>query len=199
VYFLDLHTTSAEGIPFAMVGDEPRSRDFALHFPLPLILGLLEQVDAPLLEYMRRRGCVTLGIEAGQHDSERSIEHHQAVLWIALASSGMLRRDSTPDLVAARALLARTRRGLPHVMRVEGRHAITPEDRFCMQPGFANIERIHAGQLLAHDRRGDIHAQRDGILFMPLYQSLGDDGFFLGRAVNPLPLRLGAISRRWRR
>jgi succinylglutamate desuccinylase len=40
---------------------------------------------------------------------------------------------------------------------------------------------VHAGQLLAHDRRGELRAERDGILFMPLYQPLGDDGFFFGR------------------
>ena len=30
---------------------------------------------------------------------------------------------------------------------------------------------------------GEIRARRSGILFMPLYQGLGDDGFFTGRAL----------------
>ena len=198
VTFLDLHTTSADGIPFAMVGDAPRGRDFALHFPLPLLLGLLEQVDAPLLEYMRGLGCVTLGVEAGQNDRESSVLHHEAVLWIALVAAGLLRRDSVPEFARCRALLSRARRGLPHVMQVQRRHPITPQDRFLMQPGFANIQRVRAGELLARDRSGDIHADRDGILFMPLYQPQGDDGFFLGRAVHSFRLRFPALLRRMR-
>jgi succinylglutamate desuccinylase len=68
-------------------------------------------------------------------------------------------------------------------MRVEERHGIRPEDQFRMEPGFSNIEPIEAGQLLARDRSGEIRAREKGILFMPLYQGLGDDGFFTGRAL----------------
>src|SRR6266571_973636 len=52
VYFVDLHTTSAEGVPFGLIGDTPRHREFAGRFPLPVILGLEEQVDGVLAEYM---------------------------------------------------------------------------------------------------------------------------------------------------
>src|SRR5262249_6163544 len=86
VTFLDLHSTSAPGIPFAMVRNEPEQRAFAEQFPLPIIMGLLELVDHTLLEFMRRQGCVTLGIEAGQNDTESSVDHHEAVLWQALVS-----------------------------------------------------------------------------------------------------------------
>ena len=54
-----------------------------------------------------------------------------------------------------------------------------------MEPGFANIQRIQAGQLLARDRQGEIRAREDGVLVMPLYQRLGDDGFFLGKEERP--------------
>ena len=49
VYFIDLHTSSAAGGPFLTVGDTLRNRNFALSFPLPLILGLEEEVDGSLL------------------------------------------------------------------------------------------------------------------------------------------------------
>ena len=50
-----------------------------------------------------------------------------------------------------------------------------------MEPGFANIQPVARGQLLARDRRGEIRAPEDCLVVMPLYQGLGDDGFFLGR------------------
>lgn len=181
LYFLDLHTTSAEGIPFAMVSRQARPADFALHFPLPVIVGMLEQVHGVLLEYMRERGCQCLGVEGGQHDSPASLAHHQAVVWIAAMAAGLVSRDLSPALPGALRLLDEARHGLPHVIEVERRHAITADDRFTMEPGFANIQRVRAGQLLAHDLRGAIHAEHDGLLLLPLYQAQGDDGFFLGR------------------
>lgn len=196
VHFLDLHSTSAAGIPFAMVGRNRASRAFALHFPVPTLLGLLELVDGTLLEYMREQGCIAMGFEAGQNDDPRSADHDEAMLWLALAGAGLMAASDVPDLERHRSLLARARRGLPQFVRIESRHAITPADEFRMEPGFANIQPISADQLLAHDRNGEVRAPRTGILLMPLYQSQGDDGFFLGRAV---PLRRVRLLTAWRR
>ena len=184
ITFLDLHSTSAPGIPFAMARDLEAPLAFAQRFPLPVIVGLLELVDATLLEFMRGEGCMTLGVEAGHNDAESSIDHHEAVLWLALEAVGLAAADSLPQLERHRQALSDARGSLPHVMRIEHRHAIAPRDQFRMLPGFANIERVRAGQLLAHDRNGEIRAPRAGILLLPLYQAQGDDGFFLGAAVE---------------
>jgi succinylglutamate desuccinylase len=198
VYFLDLHSTSAAGIPFTMVGRSPAARAFALRFPVPALLGLLELVDGTLLEYMRAQGCIALGFEAGQSTDPRSVEHDEAMLWIAVSAAGILSARHVPKLQRRRALLARARLGLPQFVRIESRHAITPADGFRMMPGFANIQRIQAEELLAHDRHGEVRAPRTGILLMPLYQAQGEDGFFLGRAVPVFGLRLRAAWQRWR-
>lgn len=184
VFFLDLHTTSAAGYPFSMVADHPDQRQFALQFELPIILGLLERVDGVLLEYLRRRGCTCLGIEAGQHERSASVDHHLATLRIGVVAAGILPAAAVPELEESRQALGEARGDLPRLMRVENRHGIGPDDRFRMEPGFANIEPIEKGQLLAHDRKGEIRAHESGILFMPLYQGLGDDGFFTGRALT---------------
>ncbi len=198
IHFLDLHTTSADGIPFAMVGRNPAARAFAMQFPIPTLLGLLELVDGTLLEYMRDQGCIALGFEAGQNDDPCSADHDEALLWMALVGAGLLAPRDVPDLDRHRALLTRARRALPLFVRIESRHAITPADGFRMEPGFANIQPITADQLLAHDRNGEVRAPRTGILLMPLYQSQGEDGFFLGRAINFRRLRLvNAWRRLW--
>lgn len=184
VYFLDLHTTSSDGYPFAMIVDGPERRRFALNFHLPIILGLLEAVDGVLLKYMTARGCLTLGIEGGQNLARNSIDHHEAVLWLALVASGLLAPAFVPELERQRGILSNISEGLPRILAVHHRHAITPEDRFQMQPGFANIHRVRTGTLLAHDLRGEIRASEDGIVFLPLYQAQGDDGFFFGREIH---------------
>lgn len=197
-YFLDLHTTSAEGIPFALIGDTLRHREFASHFPLPVILGLEEQVDGVLVEHMTRRGCVTLVVEGGQHDNPASWANLEAVLWLALAAAGNTTAAAIGDLARHHSHLERARGSLPRVMEVTFRHPVAPKDEFEMQPGFANIARVHKRQLLARDRRGEIRAPTDGMVFLPLYQKQGDDGFFLGRAVSQLRMRASAVARRLR-
>lgn len=183
--FVDLHTTSAPGIPFAMVHNAPDQRVFADQFPLPLIMGLLELVDHTLLEFMRSEGCTTFGVEAGQNEAESSVDHHESVLWQALVSAGIARANDVPELGLHRRRLVDACGHLPHVTEVEHRHSVVPDDEFRMEPGFDNIERVQAGQLLARDRNGEIRAPRNCMLLMPLYQAQGDDGFFLGRELGP--------------
>ncbi len=198
-HVVDLHTTSADGVPFAMLGDRLGHRAFALEFPLPLLLGLLEAIGGTLLGYLERRGWVALGVEAGPHASERSVDHHEAVLWIALVASGVLAEGDAPELGRHRARLAAAWRDLPRALRVYHRHAIAPEDRFVMAPGFANVQRVRRGTILAQDTRGAIAAERDQVLVMPLYQAQGDDGFFLGREIPEPLFRMGAWLGAWGR
>jgi succinylglutamate desuccinylase len=196
VYLMDLHTTSAHGYPFVLFGDTPRQRRFARAFPLPIILGLEEQVDGVITEHFTRRGCITLGIEGGQHDDEGSVDNLAAAIWIALGATGIAERAAIlHDLASATALLEARRGVLPRVIEVLERHAIRPDDEFEMAPGFANLAPVQRGVLLARDRRGEIRAPSDGVVILPLYQGQGEDGFFWGRAPGDLALRLADAVR----
>jgi predicted deacylase len=197
-YFLDLHTTSAPGTPFLLFGDTLRNRAFARPFPLPVILGLEEQLDGTLLEYVNNLGYVTLGCEGGQHDAESSVDHHAAVLWIALVQAGILRPEVAGDLEGALDLLRRARGKIPRRIEVRYRHAIRPRDGFRMEPGFRTLQPVRAGELLARDARGEVRARWSGWILMPLYQGLGNDGFFLAREIQPFWLGLSAVLRRLR-
>jgi succinylglutamate desuccinylase len=199
VYVVDLHTTSAEGIPFVLIGDHLRHRSFALGFPLPLLLGMFGKLGGTLTEYLSARRCVTLAIEGGQHASDRAVSHHEAVLSVALVASGLVPESSLAGLGEHRARLAATWPDLPRALRVHHRHAITAADRFVMEPGFANVQRVNAGTLLAHDARGEIRTGHDEVLIMPLYQKMGDDGYFLGREIPAALFQLGAwVGSLWR-
>jgi succinylglutamate desuccinylase len=185
VTFLDLHTTSAAGHPFVVVGDDPAHRALAHSFGLPVFLGLVGKLSGALTPYLCTRGITALAIEGGQNDDEWSVVRHTSAIRIALVECGLLPLASLGPLNLSRRLLENARENLPHEIEIVSRYAITPEDEFVMQPGFSNIHPVRAGTLLARDRHGDIRAPEDGLVVMPLYQGQGDDGFFLGRAVAP--------------
>lgn len=197
IYFLDLHTTSAESEPFVTVGDTLRNRRFALMFPLMIVLGLEEQIEGTLLEYLNNLGAITLGFEAGQHNALSSVDHHEAMIWNAVVATGNLAGEQVADLKHWQSVLKRAGRR-SRVIEVRYRHSIRSEDHFEMEPGFRSFEPVSRGQLLARDRFGDITARESGLILMPLYQALGDDGFFLAREVKRFWLSLSALLRRLR-
>jgi len=195
VHLVDLHTTSAAGIPFILFGDTLEQRRFARPFPLPVIIGLEEQLDAVLTEYWTRRRCTTLAIEGGQHASPDSTDAIEAFLWLALARAGLLQGKAPPEVARSAALLDQRRAGLPRVVEVISRRSVSPEDGFRMEPGFRNIDRARKGQLLARDKSGEIRAPADGMVILPLYQGLGRDGFFWGREASTIRLRASEALR----
>jgi succinylglutamate desuccinylase len=198
VHLVDLHTTSAHGVPFALFGDTLAQRAFVSSLPLPIIMGLEEQVDGVLSSYWTRNGCITFGVEGGQHHDEGSIDNLEAVLLLSAQAAGLFASGAVEETRAAHALLDSRRGSLPRVMEVVRRHAIAPEDGFAMEPGFKNLDHARAEQLLARDRNGEIRAPHDGLVMLPLYQGQGDDGFFWGRAVSAARLRASEALRHLR-
>jgi succinylglutamate desuccinylase len=136
-----------------------------------------------------------MGFEAGQHEAMTSVDNHEAVIWIATAATGNFRRKDVPELDQSRSGLKRASGGMK-VVEVRHRHAIVPEDHFKMEPGFRNFQAVRRGKVLAGDRAGAIKASETGLILMPLYQALGDDGFFLVRKVNRFWLTLSALLRK---
>jgi predicted deacylase len=197
-FLLDLHTTSAPGPPFVVLDDALANRAFALEIPVPIVLGLEEELPGTLLYYLAGEGVVTLGFEAGQNDDPDSADRAEAAVWLALEASGVLARGMRPEVAAARRLLAEESRAYSHVVEVLYRHAIQPEDGFRMDPGFLSFQPVRAGERLATDRHGEVTASLEGLLLMPLYQEQGSDGFFLARPVEPRWLHLSAALRRLR-
>ncbi len=182
VFLIDLHTTSAEGIPFAVAGSTAAHRRFALALGLPGVVGLEEALAGVLTGYYGARGCITLAIEGGQSRSAAAAAHLAAAVTVALEISGVI--AAMPGAAAARAHLAQARGFLPSLIEVVSRHAVRPSDDFRMEPGFANLALTSAGTLLARDRAGEIRAPFDGVVLLPLYQPQGEDGFFYGRTAD---------------
>ena len=195
VYVLDLHSTSADGLPFATVGDTLRNRKFAQKFPVTILLGIEEQLEGTMLEYLNNAGAVTLGFEGGQHLSPVTVENHVSLIWLALVNTGILTAPDVPDLHEHRTRLA-TGKLDSRIVEVRYREAVTADDAFKMNPGFNNFDSVTRGQIVANNRRGSVTAPEDGMILMPLYQKLGEDGFFIGRTVSPFWLRVSEVLRR---
>ena len=195
VFVLDLHTTSAAGLPFATVGDTLRNRHFAKMFPVTMMLGIEEQLEGTILEYLNNKGAVTMGFEGGQHDSPEAIANHEALVWLAIVNAGIAAAEEVPDLEKHRRALEMAT-APQRIVEIRYREAISADDNFVMNPGFKNFDPIKRGQILALNRQGYIKAVESGVILMPLYQKKGEDGFFIGREVAPFWIRLSEMLRR---
>lgn len=195
VYALDLHSTSADGVPFGTVGDTLRNRHFAQKFPITFLLGIEEQLEGTILEYLNNRGAITLGFEAGQHFAESTINNHEALVWLAIVNAGILSQEEIPDFSKHYQNLEKATGG-KRIVEIRYRHAITETDDFVMRQGFENFQFVERGQNLAEDKRGEVKAKETGMILMPLYQKLGEDGFFLGREISPFWLWLSEVLRK---
>jgi len=195
VVFLDLHSTSAGGAPFSIIGDTRQNRRIALGLPVPVILGLEESVDGALLGYFGERGHIAVGFEGGQHDDPLTVDHHEAAVWITLIRAGALLREEVPRAVEFYDRLREGARGRPGVIEMRHRHHVRAEDEFSMREGFANFDPIARGDVLATDASGQVTSPESGLLLLPLYQGQGQDGFFVGREVRRFWLRVSTAMR----
>ena len=75
---------------------------------------------------------------------------------------------------------------LPRFLEVRDSHPLSDRDGFQMLPGFENFQPVHAGQVVARDHGGVVRCPEAARIFMPLYQEIGHDGFFLVGTVTPL-------------
>ncbi len=198
VVLLDLHTTSGRGGAFSTVADRLVNRRLALALPVPLILGLEEQLDGTLTDWFDSMGHVAIGFESGQHDEAESADRAEAAIWLALVTVGLLGRDSAPEALVGAQRLRNEFAHLPEVLEVRYRHPVTEEDRFSMGEGYENFQDIREGQVLAEDARGPVRAPQTGRILMPLYQEQGEDGFFVVREFSSAWLRLSEYMRRIR-
>jgi len=198
VFLLDLHTTSGPSMAFAVLDDTLPNRAFAVQFPVPLVLGLEEELPGTLANHLSSLGVTSVGFEAGQHDDEASVERAEAAIWIALDATGILPANGNQQVAEALQRLAEEHRHLPDVVEVRHRHEVHPGDDFTMHEGFQNFQPVTAGSDLADDRHGRLKAPLSGLMLLPLYQKQGEDGFFVVKSVNRGWLEFSSLLRRMR-
>lgn len=195
VVVFDVHSVSGPGPAFVTLDDTLANRAVAFRIPSPCVLGLEEELPGTLTDYFVRAGVTSFGFESGQLYDPRSVARAEAAIWLVLAATGLIQAAEWPEVAAGRRLLEDDRDGLPGVVEVRHRHAVRPGDGFRMRPGYTSFQHIRAGEVLAEQAAGPVHAPCDGLILMPLYQGQGSDGFFVVRPVQPFWLRLSLVAR----
>ncbi|MEN8376831.1 MAG: succinylglutamate desuccinylase/aspartoacylase family protein [Gemmatimonadota bacterium] len=200
VVALDLHTTSSFGPPFSLIGDTLANRAFAAGLGLPIVLGLEELLDGTLLDFLHGRVAVAVGVEGGQHDDPESADRLEAVVTRAIDELKMsVRRGAASDGAGAEDMRLNGRPRAPRFLEVRHRRQVDPPaDGFRMRAGYLNFQPVGEGEVVADDADGPIRVPERGRLLMPLYQKLGEDGFFVVRPIRPFWIRVSGMLRRRR-
>lgn len=191
VYILDLHTTTATGGIFTIPSASAESIEIASQLHAPVIIGFMESLVGTTLQFFTEEvlGVETTVVtfEAGQHEDTLSV--HRSISAIAGYMRSIQSVNESDVESHHDELLIEYSEGLPKAAELFYTHSIKAEDKFVMMPGFKNFQAVANGELLAHDIRGEIRAQGDGMILMPLYQSKGEDGYFLIRNLSPGELK----------
>ena len=195
-YFIDLHTTSSKTLPFITINDALINRKFSKQFPVPIVLGIEEYLNGPLLSYINQLGYVSLGFESGQHDDLRAITNNVAFIYLTLVFSGVLRKEEVIGFSTYYKVLQAEAVNITDVYEVIYLYRIQHGGNFKMLNGFRSFQFIKKGTPLAISNMKEIKAKYTGIMFMPLYQKRGAEGFFIIKTIKPFYLKLSTLLRR---
>lgn len=185
VVVMDLHTTSGiQGI-FAIPSETADSLAIAKELHAPVILGMLAGLKGTSLHFFNEEHlgvpCTPIVFESGQHLEKLSVNRAIAAIVNCMRTIKMVKSEHVENVHDK--ILLDFIIGIPRVSKLVYSHPISSSDNFKMQPGYANFSKIAVGDWLATDIRGKIYSDFDGMLLMPLYQSKGEDGFFIISAV----------------
>lgn len=179
VVLVDLHTFSADGYMFAITSGDPRLRKLLSNLHVPMVFGIEESLRGTALRYYQKKGFLSFGLEGGQHFDELTEYNITSALIILLKTLGCIEEQYVPEINEYEQDLKSQTSHLPIETELVYQHIIEPGDEFRMRPGYQNFQPIKKGEWLATDKNGKIMAVCDGYILMPLYQSQGDDGFFI--------------------
>lgn len=180
--FIDLHTTSASGSPFTITSDHPFNLQLAETLSAPIILNFTAELKNTTNVYMEENDLYGFAFESGQHTDPQSVDIHEAAIWSILHYMGMLKTDF--PIEPYRKSLQKVSFKLPTYTRAFYRHEIKRGTDFQMLAGFENFHPITAGEVVAYENTQAVKSPSDGLMLMPLYQTQGDEGFFLVEAVE---------------
>lgn len=188
--FVDLHTTSSATIPFMTISDALSNRKLAKAFNIPIVLGIEEFLDGPLLSFINEYGHISIGLEAGQHDDETSAWHCEAYIWLVMEHVGLVDKKAFPFQEFKR--LLQVENGFYEIIY---RYALKDANGFEMNEGFENFTPITKDQVLAYHNGSAVTSPFNGLIFMPLYQAQGEDGFFVIRKISKPWLVVSTVLR----
>ncbi|MEM9686001.1 MAG: succinylglutamate desuccinylase/aspartoacylase family protein [Bacteroidota bacterium] len=194
-YFIDFHTTSSKTVPFITISDSLINRKFSALFPVPTVLGIEEYLEGALLSYTNQLGYVALAFESGQHQAKEALSNTISFIYLTLVYCGCLQKEAVTDFQGHKDTLSTSAGGKHNIYEVTSRYRVGTGENFKMLPGFKSFQPISKGTLLAKSNENPIKAHKNTVLFMPLYQNQGTEGFFTIKKIPPFFLKLSVWLR----
>ncbi len=176
---VDLHATSSEKGNFIIVPESESDHPVVKALHLPVVIDLEQFLEGTLLNYYQHRNVISFAFEGGLIGSREAVELHESGIWEILDASQMISHHDHHEIDHYEKKLKKISSLLPGKVKALHRHWVEKDDEFVMKPGFTNFDLITKGQLVARDKNGPIYAPADGLIFMPLYQEDGNDGYFI--------------------
>ena len=195
-YFIDIHTTSSKTLPFITINDALINRKFSDYYPVPVVLGIEEHLNGPLLSYINSLGYLSLGFESGQHDKKAAISNAVAFIYLTLVQTNLMSKDNIANYRIYFEQLKGYARRLNDVFEIIHLYRLQNGDTFKMLPNFESFQNIKKGTTLAVANGETIEAPHSARIFMPLYQKKGQEGFFIIRRIQPFFLKLSELLRK---
>jgi len=196
VFVFDLHTTSSVSPPFIGVSDTIRNRQLALQYPLPCVVGFDEAMQGTFMNYINERGHSGVALEAGEHYSLEAIENNESFIWHTLKILGSIKEKEIPKYKIHHQRLCKTLTKNRKIFDLKYTYKIEQGEKFKMRSGYATFDEVKKGEVLADNKYGEISAPVSGRIFMPLYQTQGEDGFFIVKEISEFKLSLSRFLRR---
>lgn len=178
-YFLDCHTTSSPSLPYISVQVVNDNDEWAQQFPTYIVRGFSDIVYGAIDHYLSRTGLTGFTFEAGQHTDKTSVENHEGMIWLGLEKACNLDLSKISCYPACVENFAKKNAPDQKTFEIIHRYGLEDNDEFEMQPGYKNFQKIEKGELLAIKNGEEVKSEWDAYIFMPLYQSQGNDGFFV--------------------
>jgi succinylglutamate desuccinylase len=186
IYLMDIHTTSSPRGIFAVPTQDNMSQYITGALHCPVITNLTSLVKGSMIQYYADRNVggrqiTSFAFEAGRHDDPGSVSRAIAAIVNCMRSI----KSVHPSDVESRhdEVLMAYSAGLPRYCELIYVHRIEDSNLWEMKPGYEGFQAIKKGELLAHYDKKPVFAPMDGLILMPLYQSIGKEGFFVVRAM----------------
>lgn len=186
IYFIDCHTTSSASIPYISLneGYQP-SYLFAKDIAATTVMGVEREIQGCLAEWFNKIGWHGFTFEAGQHLAPESADSQEAMIWQGLDHAGCLSEDYNSDILHQAHKILYTHGEYHNTFySVISSYRIQPDEVFVMKPGYVNLQKIHAGELLATSNGQPVTSPANAHILMPLYQKQGSFGFFVAEEVD---------------
>ncbi len=186
IIMLDLHTTSSKGGIFTITSEDEKSLDLGKNLHAPVVTGILKGLKGTTIHFFRGENMglktTALSFESGHHDDILSPGRAYAAIVNCLKSIGCVRPQDVENRHDK--ILMEFSKNLPKVNDLMYKYSIPEGAKFEMLPGFISFDKIKKGQLIALTNNEEVRSLENGRILMPLYQTQGEEGFFIIRSID---------------